>query len=129
MKYKTRIETIGQMLEVANYGTNGDDRDYRNAVIRLKAMYKKFSHYTGFAEHLSFLLENDLLAYRKYERRYRLTERGLRFLRLYIELRQMISGRQAQGTSEQEILGAYEWPYQVANLTGKDERPSPYGFI
>jgi len=117
------------MLEVANDFTNGDSRDYRNAVFRLKAMYKKFSHYNGFAEYLSFLFENDLLAYRKYEGRYRITERGLRFLRLYTELRQMISVRQSRGTNEQETPGVYEWPYQVANSTGTDERPSSYGFI
>jgi len=129
MKYETRTEIIGQMLEVANDFSNEDGRDYRNAVIHLKAMYKKFSHYNGLAEHLSFLFENDLLAYRKYERRYRLTERGLRFLRLYTELRQMTSVRQTQGTSEQETFGIYEWPYQVANLTGIDEHPSTYSAI
>lgn len=129
MKYETRIELIGQMLEVANDFTNDDHRDNRNAVSKLKAMYKRFSHHDGFVEHLSFLLENDLLAYRKYERRYRITERGLRFLRLYVQLRQMISSRQPQVTSEQDYLGVYEWPYQVANLSGPDELPPPNGFI
>ena len=129
MKYETRIELIGQMLEVAKDFTDEDLRDNRNAVSKLKSMYKRFSHYNGFVEHLSFLLENDLLAYRKYERRYRITERGLRFLRLYVELRQMISSRQQQVTSEQDCLGVYEWPYQVANLSGPDELPSLQGFI
>lgn len=129
MKYETRIELIGQMLEVAKDFTDEDLRDNRNAVSKLKSMYKRFSHYNGFVEHLSFLLENNLLAYRKYERRYRITERGLRFLRLYVELRQMISSRQQQVTSEQDCLGVYEWPYQVANLSGPDELPSLQGFI
>jgi len=129
LKYETRIELIGQMLEVAKDFTNEDHRDNRNAVSKLKAMYKRFTHYNGFVEHLSFLLENDLLAYRKYERRYRITERGLRFLRLYVELRQMISSRQQQVTREQDGLSVYEWPYQVANLSGPDEFPSPHGFI
>jgi len=129
LKYETRIELIGQMLEVAKDFTNEDHRDNRNAVSKLKAMYKRFTHYNGFVEHLSFLLENDLLVYRKYERRYRITERGLRFLRLYVELRQMISIRQQQVTREQDGPSVYEWPYQVANLSGPDEFPSPHGFI
>ena len=129
MKYETRIELIGQMLETAKDFTDEDLRANGNAVSKLKSMYKRFSHYNGFVEHLSFLLENDLLAYRKYERRYRITERGLRFLRLYVELRQMISSRQQQVTSEQDCLGVYDWPYHVANLSGPDELPSLHGFI
>ena len=93
---RSRTEIIGQMLEIA---TNFADDNYRgntNAISILKMMYKGFLPYAELAEYLSLLLENEMLVYRKYERRYRITEKGLRFLRLYGELRQMISTKQKE---------------------------------
>jgi predicted transcriptional regulator len=112
------------MLEIASYFTDGDYLD-RNAVSKLKMMYKGFLPYAALAEYVSFLLENEMLTYRKYDRRYRITEKGIRFLRLYGELRQMIS-------SKQDTFDSYRWPYQVATFTypsGADERHSSYGFM
>jgi predicted transcriptional regulator len=77
------------MLEIAS-NFSEDCWVNRNAVSKLKMMYKGFLPYAVLAEYISFLLENEMLTYRKYERRYRITEKGLLFLRLYIELRQMI---------------------------------------
>jgi len=82
------------MLEIANNFTDDNYRGNRNAVSKLKTMYKGLLPYDVLAEHLSLLLENELLVYRKYERRYRITEKGLCFLSLYGELRQMISSKQ-----------------------------------
>jgi hypothetical protein len=62
-------------------------------------------------------LENEMLIYRKYERTYRITEKGLRFLRLYGELRQMISSKQKDRIREQDTFESYRWPFQIATFT------------
>src|SRR5712691_10091889 len=120
------------MLEIA---TNFTDDNYRaniNAISMLKMMYKGFLPHAVLAEYVSFLLENKMLVYRKYERRYRITEKGLRFLRLYSELSKMISSKQKERIHEQDTFNGYRWPCQVATFTnpsGADERHSSYGFM
>ena len=119
------------MLEIASYFTDGDYLN-RNAVSKLKMMYKGFLPYAVLAEYVSFLLENEMLTYRKYDGRYRIIEKGIRFLRLYGELRQMISSKQKDRIREQDTFDSYRWPYQVATFTnpsGADERHSSYGFM
>ena len=119
------------MLDIAS---NFDD-NYRgkiNAVSMLKMMYKGFLPCADLAGYVSFLLENEMLVYRKYHRRYRITEKGLCFLNLYGELRQMISSKQKDRIREQDTFDSYRWPYQVATFTnpsGADERHSSYGFM
>jgi predicted transcriptional regulator len=121
------------MLEIANNFTSEGYRTNRNAVSKLKMMYKGFLPYAQLVEYVTFLLENELLAYREYERIYKVTEKGLRFLRLYSELRQMISSKQEDRIQEQDTFNGYRWPYQVTafttNSSGPDERHSPYGSI
>jgi predicted transcriptional regulator len=126
--YTSKIEIIGQIVEIVS---NFDD-NYRgkiNAVSMLKMMYKGFLHVL--AEHVSFLLENEMLTNRKYDGKYRITDKGLRFLRLYGELRQMISSKQRARIRGQDTFDSYRWPYQVATFTnssGLGERHSSYGF-
>jgi predicted transcriptional regulator len=119
------------MLDIAS---NFDD-NYRkkiNAVSMLMMMYKGFLPRAILAVYVSFLLENEMLVYRKYLRRYRITEKELCFLSLYRELRQMISSKQQDRIRDQDTFDSYRWPYQVATFTnpsGVDERHSSYGFM
>jgi predicted transcriptional regulator len=126
--YRSKIEIIGQILEiVSNFDDNYGGKI--NAVSMLKMMYKGFL--PVLAEYVSFLLENEMLTNRKYDGKYRITEKGLRFLRFYGELRQMISSKQKDRIREQDTFDSYLWPYQVAiftNPSGADERHSSYGF-
>jgi predicted transcriptional regulator len=129
---RSRAEIIKQMLEIASNFTDEDYRVNRNAVSKLKMMYKGFLPYAVLAEYVSFLLENEMLTYRKYERRYRITGKRLRFLHLYIELRQMISSKQKERIQEQDTFDSYRWPYLIATFTnhsGTDERHSSYAFM
>ena len=129
---KLRAEIIGQMLEIATNFIDDNYLENTNAISILKMMYKGFLPYAVLTEYVSLLLENEMLVYRKYERRYRITEKGLRFLRLYRELRQMIASKQKEIIKQQDTFNGYRWPYQVATFTtssGLDERHSSYGFI
>jgi predicted transcriptional regulator len=113
--------------------TDDNYRSTRNAIGNLKLMYKGFLPYAVLAEYVSSLLENELIVFRKYERRYRITEKGLRFLRLHSELRQMIATKQEHRIQEQDTFNGCRWPYQVTtqtiNSSGADERHSPYSCI
>lgn len=127
--FPSKIEIIGQILEIVS---NFDD-NYRgkiNAVSMLKMIYKGFL--PMLVEYVSFLLENEMLTNRKYDGRYRITEKGLRFLSLYGELRQMISSKQKDRIREQDTFDSYRWPYQVApftNPSGADELHSSYSLM
>jgi hypothetical protein len=55
------------MLEIASNFTEEDYRVDRNAVSKLKMMYKGFLPYAVLAEYVSFVLENEMLTYRKYD--------------------------------------------------------------
>jgi predicted transcriptional regulator len=112
--FPSKIEIIGQILEIVS---NFDD-NYRgkiNAVSMLKMIYKGFL--PMLVEYVSFLLENEMLTNRKYDGRFRITEKGFRFLSLYGELRQMISSKQKDRIREQDTFNSYLWPYQVATFT------------
>src|SRR5207245_9142936 len=121
------------MLEIANNLTNKGYRNNTNAISKLKMIYKGFLPYAQLVEYVTFLLENELLAYREYERRYRITEKGLRFFRLYSELRQMISSKQEDRIQDQYTFNDYRWTYKVTSFTinnpGSYDRHSPYSFI
>jgi predicted transcriptional regulator len=71
------------MLEIANNFT--DDCSNRIASSKLKMVFKGFLPYAKLVEYLSLLLKNEFLAYREYEGKYKITEKGLYFLRLYYE--------------------------------------------
>jgi len=58
---RSKTEILGQMLEIANNFTNEGYLANRNAVSKLKMMYKGFLPYAQLVEYVTFLLENGLL--------------------------------------------------------------------
>ena len=81
MKYRDRIDIINQILEIAN--------EYDNAT-RSKIMYKGLLSYTQMKEYLVLLTEKNLLRYDKDTQTFKTTEKGLRFLRIYNQIVEMI---------------------------------------
>lgn len=84
MRYRDRIDIIGQILETAN-GRN---------VTRSKIAYQTFLNYSQLKENLSALTQKDLLFYDEYTRTFRTTEKGLRFLYTYYLIGDMIKEEQ-----------------------------------
>jgi predicted transcriptional regulator len=80
MRYRSRIDIIGQILEAANGG---------NAT-KTKITYKALLGYDQLKENLAALTEKDLIRYDKNTQTYRTTERGLRFLQIYNRIEDMI---------------------------------------
>ena len=80
MKYRSRTEIVGMILESANGGTS-----------KSKIMYKAFLSFAQLEEYLALLLENDLLEYEEGRRFYRTTEKGMRLLKIYNQMDEFTS--------------------------------------
>jgi predicted transcriptional regulator len=80
MKYRSRTDIVSQILEAANGGAT-----------KTKIMYKAYLSYAQLKEYLSVLVENGLLEFEKGTQSYKTTEKGLRFMRTYNEIGEMVS--------------------------------------
>jgi predicted transcriptional regulator len=73
MKYRSRTDIVGLILETANGG----------GATKTKIMYNALISYNLMKEYLALLAENNLLEYEKGNMTYRTTEKGLQLLRIY----------------------------------------------
>jgi predicted transcriptional regulator len=73
MKYRSRTDIVGLILEAANGG----------GATKTKIMYKAFLSYNLMKEYLTLLAENQLLEYEEGSQTYRTTEKGMRLLEIY----------------------------------------------
>jgi len=79
MKYRSRTEIVGNILEAANGGAT-----------KTKIMYKAFLSYVQLKEYLSILIENNLLEYINGTRIFKTTEKGLNFLKMHNEIGELL---------------------------------------
>ena len=80
MKYRSRFEIAATILEVAQAGDS----------TKTRLMYGSFLSFAQINEYLSFLLGNALITKSDDARIYALTEKGMRFLRIYDEIAKLI---------------------------------------
>jgi predicted transcriptional regulator len=78
MKYRSRTEIVGNILDAANGGAT-----------KTKIMYKAFLSYAQLREYLSVLIENNLL-YLEGTQTYKTTEKGLNFLKMHSEIGELL---------------------------------------
>ena len=78
MKYRSRIDIISVILDAANGGTDG--------LTKTKIMYQVYLSHEQIKEYLSVLIESELLNYDVYTRKFKTTEKGLRFLDTYNQM-------------------------------------------
>jgi predicted transcriptional regulator len=76
MKYRSRNDIIREILDAANGGGDG-------GLTKTKVMYYAYLSHDQMKEYLSVLIENDLLGYDVYTRKFKTTEKGVRFLDTY----------------------------------------------
>ena len=81
MKYRSRTDIVGLILEAANGG----------GATKTRIMYKAFLSYAQLKEYLTVLLENGLIDYEEGRQFYRTTEKGIRFLQMYNKFDEMMS--------------------------------------
>ena len=79
MKYRSRTDIVGLILEAANGGAT-----------KTKIMYKAFLSYAQLKEYLTVLLENALLQYEEGRQFLRTTEKGVRLLQMYNQFDEML---------------------------------------
>ena len=86
MKHRSRLEIIALILEIANDSSANDGR-----ATQQKIMYKAYLSYSHLKEYLALMLENGLLEYIVQSRTYKITYKGMRFLRIYRQLDDVVS--------------------------------------
>jgi predicted transcriptional regulator len=77
--YRSRVEIMSIILEGAKDGTT-----------KTKIIYKSFLSYSQFKEYLTVLSQCDLISYDDKRQILKTTEKGLRFLSFYNEIRDVI---------------------------------------
>ena len=79
MKYRSRTEIVGNILDAANGGAT-----------KTKIMYKAFLSYNQLKEYFSILIENNLIEYLDGARKFKTTEKGLNFLKMHNEIGELL---------------------------------------
>jgi len=80
MKYRSRTDIVGLILEAANGGAT-----------KTRIMYKAFLSYAQLKEYLGVLLQNEVLEYEDETQLIRTTEKGIRLLQMYNLFDEMMS--------------------------------------
>jgi predicted transcriptional regulator len=84
MKYRSRNDIISEILDTANGG----------GATKTKIMYQAFLSYAQLKEYLTALTESGLLSYDAYTRKFKTTEKGLRFLESYNQISDVMKTEQ-----------------------------------
>ena len=79
MKYRSRTEIVGMILEATNGGAT-----------KTKIMYHAYLSYNQLKEYLSLLIENDLIEYIGGSKLFRTTEKGFKFLSMYNTIEELL---------------------------------------
>ena len=79
MKYRSRTEIVGNILDASNGGAT-----------KTKIMYKAFLSYVQLKEYHSVLIENNLLEYIDGTHKFKTTEKGLNYLKMQNEMGELL---------------------------------------
>ena len=79
MGNRSRTEIVSNILDAANGGET-----------KTKIMYIAFLSYNQVHEYLSILIENNLIEYLDGAHKYKTTEKGLNYLKMYNEIRKLL---------------------------------------
>ena len=79
MKYRSRTEIVGLILEAANGG----------GATKTKIMYKAFLSFAQLREYLTMLQDNGLIEYEGGRQTYRTAEKGMKLLEIYEKMSEL----------------------------------------
>ena len=79
MKYRSRTEIVGNILDAAN-----------GRATKTKIMYKAFLSYAQLKEYLSVLTENNLIEYLDVNQTFKTTEKGRNYLKMHNEMGELL---------------------------------------
>ena len=83
MRNRDRMNIISRILEAVN-GSGGD------GVPTTRIMYNAFVSHAQLKQYLSYLADNGMLHYDSECQKFKITEKGLEFVRIYTEIHEMI---------------------------------------
>ena len=92
MKYRSSTEIIDTIL-----------RSLDSGVTRTRIMYKAYLSYSQLKEYLSLLQDRQLLKYEEGSQIYTITEKGLRFMNAYDEIRELVSGNEEENFQKESM--------------------------
>jgi predicted transcriptional regulator len=90
LKYRSRFDIVGVMLQAAVRGAT-----------KTRLMYEAFLSHSQVEEYISFLLGKNLISLTADKKHYQPTERGLRFLSLYAEIKDAVTVEIARNPESQ----------------------------
>jgi predicted transcriptional regulator len=73
-----------------------DDHHHRGAVVQTEIMYKGLHSYNQLQVYLKVLTENDLLSFDSATRKFKITQKGHRFVQLYNKMNDLVKEGQEQ---------------------------------
>ena len=83
-QHRSRSEIIASILAT----TNG------NQIRQTEILYKTYLSHTLLKDYLLFLIENDLIEYTPGDRTFKTTEKGMRFLKMYSQMNELMIMKQ-----------------------------------
>ena len=84
MRYRSRTEIISVILDAAKGG---------GGAIKAKIMYHAFLSHDQMREYLTLLTESGLLNYDVYTRKFKTTEKGLKFLDIHNQMSDIVKSQ------------------------------------
>jgi predicted transcriptional regulator len=93
MKYRSRTEIVGLILDAANGG----------GATKTKIMYKAFLSFAQLREYLTMLQDNGLIEYEGGKQTYRTTEKGMRLLHIYNKMYELVPPLTTITVTERDI--------------------------
>jgi predicted transcriptional regulator len=97
MKYRSRTEIVGLILEAANGG----------GATKTKIMYKAFLSFAQLREYPTMLQDNELIEYDVGRQAYRTTGKGMKLLELYENMSELIPPLAPTTESKLALIGGY----------------------
>lgn len=107
MNYRSRDDIVSVILDAANGG----------GLTKTKIMYQAYLSHDQMKEYLRLLIENDLLGYDVYTRKFKTTEKSLRFLDAYVQMSDLMKTEQ-QG--QQTMVNPKERIFEKNTIDGYD---------
>jgi predicted transcriptional regulator len=98
MRNRDRMEIVSRILEAVNEG---------GGATRTRIMYHAFVSHAQMKEYLSYLADNGMLHYDSESQKFKITEKGLDFVRIYTEIDELIKVPRLGPTTERQQLQQY----------------------
>lgn len=105
MKYRSSTEIIDTILRSLDSGAT-----------RTRIMYRAYLSYSQLKEYLALLESRQLLKYEEGSQIYTITEKGLRFMNAYDDIRELVSGTNDDFQREAKMIEKSEGEDKKAEM-------------